>query len=281
MTEHRARALAAAWSLALMVMALALVACGGPACPAQLHTDPLRVLSEHTAGAAVVRTLRAEAKVDQRGPEGRVRGKVMMFLERPNHVRFDAVTQFGPALILTSDGERFALSDFKENRFLTGPACARNIARMIGVALSADDVVSVLFGEAPPLPDAQPTIQCSNAGGYRIDQRSTAGEQQELEFSVHEDDFRKPPSEQRLHLSRVERFDAKHKSIWRVRYDDYRTVTGGANLPFRVHVEDMRRGADAVLRFEEMAVNVTIPDGAFSQVTRAGLSAEDVTCEGW
>ncbi len=30
----------------------------------------------------------------------------MMFVERPDRVRFDAVTQFGPALSLTSDGDR-------------------------------------------------------------------------------------------------------------------------------------------------------------------------------
>lgn len=259
-------------------LSVSMLGCGGPACPAQLHTDPVRVLSEHTSRSAGLRTLRAEAKVDQRGPEGRVRGKVMMFLERPDHVRFDAVTQFGPALILTSDGERFTLSDFKENRFLSGPACARNIARMIGIALAADEVVSVLFGDTPRLA-AQPTIQCSQNGGYRLDLKNVQGERQEIELAVHEDDFKKPPAEQRLRLVRSELFDAKNKPVWRVIYEDHRSVQGGAVLPFRVHVEDLKRKADAVLRFEDIDVNVSIPAGAFSQAPRSGLSIEDVTCE--
>ena len=87
-------------------------------CPAQLLTDPARALATQQARSAQLRTLRAEAKVDQRGREGRIKGRVMMFVERPDRVRFDAVTQFGPALTLTSDGEQFALSDFKSNRFL-------------------------------------------------------------------------------------------------------------------------------------------------------------------
>jgi len=253
--------------------------CGGPACAALQHTDPTRVITEQAAKVARVSTLRGEAKVDQRGPEGRVRGKVMMFLARPSSVRFDAVTQFGPALVLTSDGDSLALSDFKENRYFTGPACARNVARMIGVALAAEDVVSVLFGDAPRLSSAKSSIQCSKAGGYRIDQFGGDGERQELEFALHADDFDKPPEMQRLALIRAERFDAKKRPIWRVRYDDYRSVKGGARLPFRVHVEDLRHGADAVLRFESIEVNVKIPEGAFSQTPRPGLRVEDVTCE--
>ncbi len=268
-----------AWLAGASLIACSLSACAGPACPAQPHTDPMRVLNEHTTRSAVVRTLRAEAKVDQRGPEGRVRGKVMMFLERPDHVRFDAVTQFGPALVLTSDGESFALSDFKENRYLNGPACARNIARMIGVAMSAEDVVSVLFGDTPDLPGAQPAIQCSKKGGYRVDLKAPAGERQELEFTVHEADLKKPPAEQRLRLARSERFDAQNKALWRVTYDDYRSVQGGVMLPFRVHVEDVRHDADALLRFADIDVNVPIPTGAFSQTPRPGLRIEDVSCD--
>ncbi len=261
-----------------MFVLLAFTGCAGPRCPAQLHTDPLRVMAEQAAKGARVYTLRGEAKVDQRGPEGRVRGKVMMFLERPSRVRFDAVTQFGPALVLTSDGAALALSDFKEDRYFQGPACARNVARMIGVALSAEDVVSVLFGDAPKLEAAQPAIQCSQAGGYRIEQRAN-GERQQLDFAVHEDDFDKAPSEQRLRLVRAEHFDRQNKAIWRVEYDDYRAVQGGVMLPFRVHVADLQRGADAILRFEDIHVNVKVPEGAFSQTPRPGLRIEDVTCE--
>ncbi|MCG8555331.1 MAG: hypothetical protein MJD61_08600, partial [Proteobacteria bacterium] len=59
------------------------------------------------ASRAGVRGLQAEARVDQRGTEGRVRGTVWMFVERPSRVRFDVMTQFGPASVLTSDGRVF------------------------------------------------------------------------------------------------------------------------------------------------------------------------------
>ena len=116
-------------------------------------------------------------------------------------------------------------------------------------------------------------------GGYRVDSRAATGERQELEFAVHEDDFKKPPAAQRLRLVRSQRFDAKNQSLWRVSYDDYRTVQEGVSLPFRVHVEDARHGADALMRFEDIDVNVPIPSGAFSQSPRTGLTIEAVTCD--
>ena len=54
---------------------------------------------------------------------------MMMFVERPDRVRFDAMTQFGPALMLTSDGQTFALSDFKDNRFTRARPAAQHRAR--------------------------------------------------------------------------------------------------------------------------------------------------------
>jgi hypothetical protein len=252
-------------------------ACGGPACPQQVHTNAKVLLDRHRAQRPVITTLRAEAKVDQRSKEGRIKGKVMMFLERPDHVRFDAVTQFGPALILTSDGQNFALSDFKEDRFLTGPACERNIARMIGVALSGADVVSVLLGDAPQI-EQTGTVQCSGQGGYTVGVEHS-GLRRELELAVDPEDMKKPIHDQRTRLVAAVLRDAKGEVIYRVRYDDYRRVQGGVMLPFTVHVIDERGEADALLHFQDIDVGVAIPEGAFTQSARPGLTLEEVGCE--
>jgi outer membrane lipoprotein-sorting protein len=258
--------------------ALLLGGCGGAQCPKLQHRDPAVLLAQHRAAHRAVRSLRAQAKVDQRSKEGRIKGKVMMFLERPDRVRFDAVTQFGPALILTSDGETFALSDFKENRFLTGPACERNIARMIGVAMSARDVVSALFGDAPSEEEPARSLRCAGDGTYAIETAREDGLIRETRLGVHGDDMKKPPAEQRTRVSEVILKDPRGKVLVRVRYDDYRKVKGGIWWPFTVHVVDERNGADALLRFEEIAVDVDVPEGAFAQTPRPGLSVEGVLC---
>jgi outer membrane lipoprotein-sorting protein len=268
---------------AALLLALSLLAgCRGASCPADLLNDPSRVLGAHGAKVGVIRSLRAEARVDQRTDKGRIKGKVMMFVERPERVRFDVMTQFGPALILTSDGSSLALSDFKENRYYTGASCPANIARIVGVALSGPDVVSVLLGDAPPLPGtpaASDAMKCSGDGSYVIERRSAEGGREELEFGIHEDDFGKPAAEQRLTLIGARVWNAQGKRLYKVSYEDYESVGGGASLPRTVRIVDDASGADAVLRFEKMAINVEVPAEAFTQTPRGGLSVETLSCE--
>jgi hypothetical protein len=225
--------------------------------------------------------MRAEARVDTRGHEGRVRGTVMMFLERPDRVRFDVLTQFGAAAVLTSDGERFQLADLRENRFLEGPTCPSNIARLLGVSLEGSEVARFLMGDTPRLSPAESSMTCEGSG-YTVTLRAPDGRRQELTFLVPTSDRNAPPAQQRLRLTRSQLFDREGDTVWRVSYDDYQTVRDGdqeVELPFVVHFEDERHGADTLVRFREIALNVTVPEGAFSQTPAPGLVREYVACE--
>jgi len=126
-----------------------LTACGGATCPVRTFPSVDALRSHHERLRAWAHNIRAEARVDRRDGDGRVRGTVLMLVERPDHVRFDAMTQFGPAAVLTSDGTSFALTDLRENRFFAGPTCAENIALLLGIPLEAQAIGGVLFGEAP------------------------------------------------------------------------------------------------------------------------------------
>jgi Domain of unknown function (DUF4292) len=261
------------------LIALVLSGCGGAVCPKLQIAEPARALASRRYDPSVIRSLRAEAKVDQRGKEGRVKGRVLMFVERPDRMRFDVMTQFGPALILTSDGASFALSDFKDNRYLTGQACERNIARLIGVALSGEAVASVLLGDLPPLAAASESVQCSGHGGYRVERRAADGTRQSVELAVLEGDLGAAPEAQRSELREVSYWNAQGKALYRVRYEDYRPLAGGARLPFTVHIEDLANGSDALLHFQSIDANVQVPPDAFTQTPRGALSVEPVTCE--
>lgn len=281
---------AARWSVprCLVVLGLLLGVCAGAsgcgpsgACPAYPHTGPSAALAAHREARAVTRVVRAEARVDTRGREGRVRGTVMMFLERPDRVRFDVLTQFGAAAILTSDGERFQLTDVRENRFLEGPTCPSNIARLLGVSLEGAEVARFLMGDTPRLDPAEASMACEG-DGYTVTLRAPDGRRQELAFLVPTADRNARPADQRLRLVRSELFDATGATVWRVRYDDYRVVRDGSTeveLPFVVHFEDERHDADTLVRFQDIALNVTVPAGAFSQTPTPGLSSEYVACD--
>jgi hypothetical protein len=262
----------------LRLLALSLLAgCAGATCPAQLITSPQQALDAQSMGRAPVRSLRADARIDQRGRDGRIKGRILMFVERPDRVRFDAMTQFGPALVLTSDGQTFALSDFKDGSYTTGPACAKNLARVIGVALSSSEVASVLLGD-PPLIAGAEAISCGKSGNYLLQRTAPDGAREELELSVNEADRKNPPDKQRLYLASATLWSAAGQKLYRVRYEDYRKV-GRAELPHTVRIDDFAHDTDALLRLSEAAVDVTVPEGAFSQTPRAGLTIEEVTCD--
>lgn len=266
----------------LTLLALLITACGGASCPTQRINDPAQALAAQRSTSAPIRSLRAEAKVDQRGAEGRIKGRILMFVERPDRVRFDVMTQFGPALVLTSDGQNFALTDFKDNKYTTGPACARNIGRVVGVALSSADVASVLLGEPPLIEESTSAphepLTCTSNGLYLLKRAGQDGGREELELRVHDADKAAPPDKQRLYIASATLWDARGTKLVRVRYEDYKKV-GTSELPHTVRIDDFEHDSDALLRLSDIRVDVAVPEGAFTQTPRAGLKVEEVLCE--
>lgn len=271
-------------TLAKAIAALALMAqaCGGLPCPTIEHTDARVALRYHESMRQPLTAIRAEARVDQRGNDGRVRGTVLMFVQTPDHVRFDAMTQFGPAAILTSDGLDFALTDLRDNRYLHGPACPSNIARLLGIPLSAHDTTAFLLGRTPVIEADDSSITCIGDATYQIVMRGSDGRRQEIELQVREADLNAPLLEQRLRLLRSELFDARGHTVWRATYDDYRVVPVGemgVAVPFWVRIEQPRQGSDTLVRFEEITVNPEIPNEVFTQSPRPGIKQEHVICD--
>ncbi|HJL16191.1 MAG TPA: DUF4292 domain-containing protein [Sandaracinaceae bacterium LLY-WYZ-13_1] len=268
----------------------AVLAAGCPArpCPATTFTSAERAVSHYRDMRRPVRVLRAEARVDRRGSEGRIRGTVLMFVERPDHVRFDAMTQImGAAAVLTSDGQRFALMDLQENRFYVGPTCPANIERLLGLRFSGDEVTRLLLGDTPLIEHEERDIHCED-GAYRVTLHGVDGRRQELVLEVRERDLRAAPEAQRMRLRRSEVFAPGGATEWRVTYDDYRFVEDplddqrprrGVVMPFSVRFEDPRRDQDTLVRFQEVDLNVEVPPGTFQQRPRPGLTIEEVTCD--
>jgi hypothetical protein len=272
--------------LCFVALSLSLLnACAGRPCPARAFRDPAEVLGHHRDLRGPAHVLRAEARVDQRNRDGRIRGTVLMFIERPNHVRFDVMTQVGAAAILTSDGERFALTDLRDNRYLIGQACPANIERLLGLRFSGEEVSRLLFGETPQIEATDREMSCQN-GTYRVTLRAEDGRRQELDLEVRDEDLSAAPDDQRVRLRRSEIFTADGTTEWRVTFDDYRVVDDpeedgerGVAMPFTVRFEDPRRGIDTLMRFERVDLNVAPPSDAFVQQPREGLTVEEVSCE--
>lgn len=263
-----------------------LASCAGASCPRETFTSAEPLLRSFGSMRSPARSLRAEARVDRRDETGRIRGTVLMLLERPDHVRFDAMTQFGPAAVLTSDGEEFALVDLRENRFFVGPSCAENIERLLGLPLDGADVARFLFGETPLIDASDEDVVCEG-GHYTVTRRAEDGRTQVLVLDVRQADVLAPATEQRLRLRSSEVRTADGAIEWRVRYDDHRVVEDprdtetprrGVAMPFTIHFELPAHGIDTLVRFGSIDLNPSIPADAFHQEPRDGLSIEPVEC---
>lgn len=199
-----------------------------------------------------------------------------MFLERPSRVRFDVMSQLGPAAVLTSDGESFQLTDLREGSFLSGPTCPQNLARLLGISVEAEDVLKLLTGDTPLIEVAEQHIECRK-GRYLVTLLSSDGQTQELSFSIDHADRNALPEEQRLRLRRSTVFGADGAKRWEATYDDYVEV-GGHFFPTEVRFVDEVNDADTSVRVKSISLDPDVPDEAFQQSPRPGMSIEMAPC---
>lgn len=212
----------------------------------------------------------------QWGRDGRIRGTVLMFLQRPGRVRFDVMTQLGPAAVLTSDGESFQLTDLRQGVFMHGPTCPENIARLLGIPVEAENVLRLLTGDTPFIESTEQSMECRD-GLYVVTLRAADGASQEVAFAVPDADRDKPPEEQGLTLRRsIERAPDGTKR-WEATYDEYIEVEGHS-FPTNVRFVDEVSGADTSVKVKSISVDPNVPADAFHQEPGAGMSIEFATC---
>ncbi len=266
------------------LVAATTAACGGARCPNAVFPSQDAARIHASAIAHAVRSVRAEARVERRDEQGRIRGTVFMMLARPNRVRFDAMTQFGPAAVLTSNGATFAFTDLRENRFLEGEPCAENVARMLGLPLTPEDALNLLLGR-PPETGASEQEQQTICSDGRVRLSGTFGEGQATTvMEIAQGDLALPVQEQHWRAMSFEQRNAADELVLRVEWSDYREVLDAeagrvAVLPYRIRFLYPARNADTVVRVENLAINVALEDEVFAQTTRPGLSVERVHCE--
>lgn len=241
-----------------------------------MRMDPEKAIADHQGRQSGWQSIKAEARVTQWGRNGRIRGTVLMFLERPSRVRFDVMTQFGPAAVLTSDGKSFQLTDLREGVFLYGPTCPENLARLLGIPVDAQDVLLLLSGDTPLIEASEQRIECRE-GRYVVTRTGAGGLIQELSFSVDQGDRDALPDDQRLTLRKSTVRAADGTKQWEATYDEY-TEVDGHRFPTEMRFVDEINDADTSVRVKSITLNPDVPDEAFQQAPRPGMSVDFAPC---
>lgn len=280
---------------------LGLLALSGCARPASQFPNGQAALDRMKAIYDCSHGVKAEARLDHKSPQGRIRGDLSFFAIDPANVRFSVFSPFGVELAtLTSDGQRFAFSDTVQKRFLEGPASACNIAKLTQVPVPAHALVSLLQGRAPLLVHDpgqvsitwnSPFLGIFGRGHYEVEIPSKNGAKQTLRIEIPQEDMGKPWGEQRLRVVEI-RVSQNAVDLYRAKLSGFHTPEAGQpvidedgldppilpigpactmlEVPQRILVEVPVRDDDVRFEYKRVEVNPAVPEGVFLQSQPGG-----------
>jgi len=163
----RAGRLAARLGLAA-ALAAALGGCLPRRPPPDLSADPAELLAEVRAAQQRVRTVQGRARTGVDAPGGGGGLEQWLAAEKPGRVRVESWDFFGNvSAVLAVDGGALTLWDAREKTFYRGPATPENLARLVPVAVSPEDL-AVLLGGSAPLLDGEPVSAEPGDGVMRL-----------------------------------------------------------------------------------------------------------------
>lgn len=261
-------------SLRAPLLAALCLACSSP--PRHPITDPAMVLGQIRARDQRVRRLRARGSADHFGAQGRIRGEVYVFVDRPR-VRVDTRAFGNTASTIITDGRTMAMADFRGGNFFVGEARPCVAAQLLGIPLEAAEVVALLAG-GPPLLEGDARIRWDD-GRYVVDITGRGGAAETLSLEITEAEREGAlPAAQRPRPVRAELRDARGLRAV-LTFEDYDTVSD-VPFPRRVRVVMERDQVDLVVRYRELTLDPELPEDAFDQSPPSeALAVQEVRCD--
>jgi hypothetical protein len=252
---------------ALILLALASAGgCARRAPPPDLSADPADLLAEVERTQARVERVRGEARVKITSPRGG--GTVTQFVaaQRPDRLRLDALDFFGnPAAALVADGGRFALLDLRKGIYYRGAASPENLARLLPLAIPAEELVALLCGAAPIAPGRPAAVEPGD-GVLRLTIEA-ADRVQRLDVGAGA----------AVHASKVTALPGlpPPPGGYDLEFDRFRE-RGGRSFPGFVRLVAPGSEVTLELSWKEIEVNAVLPEDGFTLVPPPGARIVDL-----
>lgn len=225
--------------------------------------DPGALYIQAKKAHGVPETLSCDAKAFVEAPENGGRYALHISVKRPASIRMEAITPIGdPAAVLVADQGAFALLDLRNNIFYRGPSTPENLSRLIPAPLRDDEIVSLITGDIPELPDSRPDGAARNGDGYRLVIVSPRMRQEVLLGSD-------------LRVVEVRRFDARDHLLWSAGLDEHEDASG-AQVPRLLHLDAPPGRIKVDLRLRNVLAGKPPPSGAFLLGVPPGMRVEEV-----
>jgi len=194
------------------------------------------------------RSLRALARVDYAGPEGRNGFQEAVLVQRPDRLRLETLSFLGAILIVTANGAEIVGYHTREGVFLRGEASKENLRRLTQIPLELEEISALLVG-VPPVDTRRPAQQ----DGAAVIVAAGDGGKDVVHFYGEE----KVPTQ-------WQRIDGSGTVELSARFSDY-IATPAGSFPSRILLESALPKKLLDIRYEQPELNAAIPPEVFSQ----------------
>jgi outer membrane lipoprotein-sorting protein len=194
------------------------------------------------------RSLRALARMDYSGPDGKQGFQEAIHVQRPDRLRLETLSMLGAILIVTANDKEMVMYQPREGIFLRGERTKRNLFRSTKIPLELEEITTLLVG-LPPVDTTQAWSQEGSALVFSAHNRKR-------DLVAFESDEAVP--------TRWERYDNAGKVELSAAFSDYRQTPQGM-FPSRILIEAPGQGRKLDIRFDEPEFNLAFSADLFSQ----------------
>jgi outer membrane biogenesis lipoprotein LolB len=242
----------------LTLLLVVLAACPRPQ---QLPSGPMpeaQSLYEQALKAhALPDHLLANVKAGVSAPQNGGRYSLHLAAKKPDSIRVEALNPVGdPALILVASRGTFMMLNLRDNLFQQGPATPRNLSRFLPTPLRAEELVALVLGAIPELPDGQPTDVRREGDGYLLTLQS-------------------PQDQELLTLGPDLRVWKAQRKAWSATLDKY-SDESGQPLPLAIHIDIPSAQTSVDLSLRNADTTAPVSPGAFVLAAPQGARVEEV-----
>jgi Domain of unknown function (DUF4292) len=194
------------------------------------------------------RSLRALARLDYAGPDGKGNVQEAVLVQRPDQLRLETLTFLGAVLIVTVNDREIIGYHPREGVFVRGPRSKENLLRYTQIPLELDEMTALLLG-LPPVDTNAPRRQEGNTLIFSPNGRKQDAVTFESQTPVP---------------TRWERFNEAGAVELSARFLDYVSTPAGS-FPSKIQIEAPLQKRKLEIRYQEPEVNASISPEVFTQ----------------
>jgi hypothetical protein len=238
----------------LTTLAVLLSACATTVAPPSLPRLPApqwessKLIEALGQRRAQFHSLRALARINYAGPEGKHGFDEAVLVQRPDRLRLETLSLLGTILIVTANEKEIIGYHPREGVLVRGLSSKANLLRYTKIPLELDEITALLAG-LPPVDTAATWRQEGNA----------------LIFSVNGLRKDSVAFESQLPVpTKWQRFNGSGAVELTALFSEYITTPAGL-FPSKINLDAPLQSKKLEIRFQEPELNATIPADSFSQ----------------